>query len=147
MELKVIDQFTPELLAQVETLEKEIFAKNYREGHFSRELPNKEGTIAVFIFDNNKPIAYKVGYKLKVGTFYSWVGGVAPAFRGQGLAKKLMEKQHSIAKEKGYKVIRTHTMNRFRKMLLFNIKSGFQITGTYQKLGAKELSIILEKNI
>jgi len=97
MDLRIIENFTPKLLAQTEALEKNIFKDSYRQGHLSREILDKV--------------------------------------------------EHQVAKEKGYKVIRTHTMNKFREMLLFNIKVGFQITGTYQKLGYKDLSIVLEKKL
>lgn len=42
-----------------------------------------------------------------------------------------MEKQHQYLKETGYKVVQTKTMNRWRNMLILNIKNGFDVIDTY----------------
>jgi GNAT superfamily N-acetyltransferase len=76
--------------------------------------------------------------------FFSYLGGVRAEFRGQGVASRLMAEQHRIAREWGYSIVRTHTHNEFRAMLLLNIKSGFDITGVNHRSGARDLSIILE---
>ena len=46
----------------------------------------------------------------------------------------------------GFKKVRTKTKNKFKSMLLLNIKTGFDIVDTY--MGADdELRIILEKDL
>ncbi|CAH0346701.1 hypothetical protein BCI9360_03046 [Bacillus sp. CECT 9360] len=57
-----------------------------------------------------------------------------------------MEKQHQYLKEIGYKVVQTKTMNKWRGMLILNIKSGFNVIDTYtDEKGLHK--IILEKNL
>ncbi|WP_342772619.1 hypothetical protein [Oceanobacillus piezotolerans] len=65
-------------------------------------------------------------------------------YREKGVASKLMEKQHQYLKKEGYKIVQTKTMNKWRGMLILNIKHGFDIIGTYtDEKGLHK--IILEK--
>lgn len=52
-------------------------------------------------------IGYKIGYEVHKYTFYSWLGGVDPNYRGYGIASILMEKQHQYLKQKSYQVVQT----------------------------------------
>jgi ribosomal protein S18 acetylase RimI-like enzyme len=76
-------------------------------------------------------VGYKIGYQLESDSFYSWLGGVDKNHRNRGIASKLMNQQHLYLKEKGYKVIQTKTKNKWRNMLILNIKNGFDVIGTY----------------
>lgn len=88
-------------------------------------------------------VGYKFGYEDRPGRFYSWLGGVHPAYRRRGLGRALMERQHALVARSGYRTIRTITLNRHRAMLLLNLVSGFDIVGTLWSRG--ELRIVLEK--
>lgn len=44
---------------------------------------------------NKQPIAYKLGYQRDSHEFYSWLGGVVPAYRQQGIASCLLEQQQA----------------------------------------------------
>ncbi|MBD2715760.1 GNAT family N-acetyltransferase [Microvirga sp. STR05] len=90
-------------------------------------------------------VGCKLGYERKPGHYYSWLGGVHPDFRGQGIAAELMRQQHAWCREQGYQHIRTHTYNRWRAMLLLNLRHGFNIIGTMQ--GTRGLTIVLEKEL
>ncbi|MBO1582269.1 MULTISPECIES: hypothetical protein [Bacillus] len=57
-----------------------------------------------------------------------------------------MEQQHQFLREKGYRIIQTKTKNKWRNMLILNIKSGFDIIGTYTDEKG-EPKIILQKNL
>ena len=70
---------------------------------------------------------------------------MVPQYRRQGIARALLAEQHRIARELGYPVVRTHTKNKYRDMLVLNIKSGFDVTGVNHKSGDKFHTIILEK--
>jgi hypothetical protein len=57
-----------------------------------------------------------------------------------------MKKQHQYLRDNSYYVVQTKTMNKWRNMLILNIKSGFDIIDTYtDKKG--QLKIVLEKNL
>ncbi len=75
------------------------------------------------------PIGYKIGYQLNNDEFYSWLGGVSPKYRKQGIATALRHAQEKWAKQHGYKSISVKSMNRYPAMLQLLISSGYQISG------------------
>jgi predicted GNAT superfamily acetyltransferase len=115
---------------------KDIFAK----------LETKSAVVINIALVNSEIVGYKVGYELDKDKFYSWLGGVNPTYRGFGIASNLMEAQHQVLREKGYKVVQTKTMNSWRNMLILNIKSGFDIVHTYTDK-RDEIKIVLEKGL
>ena len=48
-------------------------------------------------------------------------------------------------REHGYHTVRTQTYNRWRQMLMLNLRFGFDIVGTMQ--GKRGLIIVMEKNL
>ncbi|UYZ61393.1 GNAT family N-acetyltransferase [Hymenobacter weizhouensis] len=90
-------------------------------------------------------VGCKLGYERQPGHYYSWLGGVHPDFQGRGIAAELMRRQHAWCRQQGYQRIRTHTFNRWRAMLLLNLRHGFDIIGTMQS--PRGLTIVLEKEL
>ena len=95
---------------------------------------------------DGQPAGFKLGYERNPREFYSWLGGVAPAFRGIGLAGELMRRQHEWCRAQGHARVQTKTQNRFRDMLLLNLRHGFDVTGT-QASDEGGMKIVLEKNL
>ena len=81
-----------------------------------------------------EPAGYKVGYALSPTEFYSWLGGVTPAYRRQGVATQLRLEQEHWATENGYASILVKSSNRFPAMLQLLLASGYQIVG-YEERG------------
>lgn len=94
---------------------------------------------------DNQAVGFKMGYPKDETTFYSWLGGVLPERQGYGIAAELMRLQHEWCLKNGYLKVQTKTQNRFRKMLLLNIRSGFDIIGTQES--NEGFKIVLEKNL
>ncbi|MDO1449156.1 GNAT family N-acetyltransferase [Rhodocytophaga aerolata] len=114
---------------------------------YIKRLAGKKQLILV-AYTDGKPVAFKVGYEKEAdGSFYSWMGGVLPAYRKEGIAKSLASIQEKWASENGYKHIRFKTRNRHQAMLLFAIKNGFQIIGVEPRETLAEYRILLEKKI
>lgn len=110
------------------------------------KIANKPGLLVITAMSGAKVIGYKIGYALDNDKFYSWLGGVETNFREFGVGSTLMEKQHQYLREKGYRFVQTKTMNRWRSMLILNIKSGYDVMDTYtDEKGLHK--IILEKNL
>lgn len=132
------------LLEEVLDLNRKIFGDSK-----DRVLAFAEGkkdflmTIATL---NGKVVGYKLGYQEKPSRFYSWLGGVDPEQRGKGIGSKLMELQHSWCKEHGYVCVQTRTKNKWKHMLILNLKNGFDVIGTYTD-SRGEPKIILEKKL
>ncbi|MCL6269069.1 GNAT family N-acetyltransferase [Sansalvadorimonas sp. 2012CJ34-2] len=101
---------------------------------FANKLEGKNHLILI-ARDNGQPVGFKIGYQLSDHQFYSWLGGVAPDYRGQGVARKLRELQKSWAFDNGYTSIQVKSKNRFPAMLQMLISSGYKICG-YEDLGS-----------
>ncbi|SDL87226.1 GNAT family N-acetyltransferase [Sediminibacillus halophilus] len=114
--------------------------------NLAEKITKRQQLLFTLAFDHDTVIGYKIGYPLDEKKFYSWLGGVNANYRNMGIASALMHHQHGYLREKGYDRIQTKTMNRWRSMLLLNIKTGFAITGTYLDT-AGELKIVLEKEL
>jgi len=124
-------------------LHEQIFHDSETLGDKARTKPNLLFTLAL---EHGEVAGYKIGYELDDKTFYSWLGGVEEAYRGRGIATELMRHQHHHLVEKGYRVVQTKTMNKWRPMLILNIQQGFDITGIYSDKNG-ETKIILEKRL
>lgn len=118
------------------------------------DLTQKAATYPVFqtllALDGERVVGCKLGYeresdRTRPGVFYSWLGGVDPAYRGRGIAAELMRRQHDTCRAAGYATIRTHTYNHWRDMLILNLRHGFEIIGTQP--GKRGLTIVLEKRL
>lgn len=95
-------------------------------------------------FHGSTKSARIIGYQDRKTRFYSWLGGVYPEYRGQGIASELVVKQHAWCRSQGYSVVRTQTKNKWRNMLILNLRHGFDVVGTYTN-EHREPKIILEK--
>ena len=113
---------------------------------FKKRLTTKKNVLSLIAYKDNQPIGFKVGYRYNEYTFYSWVGGILKNLRNQGFAAKLAELQENWAKKNGYSKLRTKSMNRFKPMMILNLKNGFDIKQVYTN-GSGQTKIIFEKNI
>jgi len=74
-------------------------------------------------------IGFKLGYAMTQVKYYSWVGGVHPSFRRQGVAGKLMEMQHNWLAGCGFKIVETAANQENAPMANVNLKHGFSVCG------------------
>ena len=80
-------------------------------------------------FDNGSLAGFKLGYRRGATLFYSWLGGVHPDARRQGVAAELMRRQHEWAQSQGYTEIETQTRAANNAMIILNLRSGFRVRG------------------
>ena len=113
---------------------------------FMDRLISKDQVCSLIAFQNNEPVGFKIGYRYNETTFYSWVGGVLQDYRNKGIAKKLAQKQEFWAKENHFKKLRTKSMNRFKPMMILNLKNGFNIISVYTN-DSDQTKVVFEKNI
>ena len=117
------------LLNGIVNLYSAIFDGNTEE--FLIKINDKHKLFFNIALDEQKVVGFKIGYELDKNKFYSWLGGVDSNYREHGIALTLMEQQHEYLKENRYKVVQTKTMNKWRSMLILNIKNGFNVIETY----------------
>jgi GNAT superfamily N-acetyltransferase len=128
---------------------KELHKKTFGEEltqKMENDLERKYNCAVWVAHDNEKVLGFKLGYELDFETYYSWRGAVYEKYRKNGIGSALMIAQHNWIKENGYKRVQTKTRNKWRHMLILNLKHGFNITGT--TLDEKEtMKIVLEKEL
>jgi len=106
------------------------------------------GSILLVAEAGGRAVAFKLGYPISPQVFYSWIGGVIPAFRGHGTARALMKMQEQLAQERGYGTIRVKSMNQFPAMLHLLISADYKIVDTeYPTSSLKDSKIVFEKRI
>ncbi len=120
--------------------------EDYKLEFFKNRIHEKEDVVIALCYDNTKLVAFKIGYRYNDTTLYSWVGGVLPSHRRLGIAQELASMQHTFAKEQGYKKLRTKSMNRFKPMMILNLKNGFDITKVYTN-DIGQTKVIFEKDL
>jgi len=132
-----------ELLDGIVELHMKIFGVDTK---LISKLTNKPKLLTIVAFNGTNVVGYKIGYELDSNTFYSWLGGVDQYYRKQGIASMLMKNQHQFLKEEGYRTVQTKTMNKWRSMLIFNIKNGFDVVNT--QIDSQGIhKILLEKEL
>ena len=85
------------------------------------------GALILLYEIKGKAIGFKVGYRLSDYEFYSWLGGVLPKYRKQGVAQKLLDYQECWVTDQGFRKLSVKSMNRYPSMLRFLIKNDYQI--------------------
>jgi ribosomal protein S18 acetylase RimI-like enzyme len=106
----------------------------------------RPNVLFVTAIEDNLVVGYKIGYSISENRYYSWYGGVHKEYRERGIASKLMDLQHHLVKEAGYETIETKTRNKWRNMLILNIKHGFDVTETFKDDEGIH-RIVLEKSL
>ena len=90
-------------------------------------------------------VGFKIGYATAYNRYYSWLGGVDPNFRKQGIATKLMDQQHEWLYKSQFQVIETHVEQNNKAMIQLNLKSGLTITGFFLK--DNKPNFVMQKNV
>ncbi len=105
------------------------------------EMPD----VTVFLAEKESLlIGFKVGYAATDRRYYSWLGGIDPNFRKQGVAKKLMTQQHEWLCNSRFQIIETHVAQKNKAMIQLNLDSGLAITGMFMK--KNEPNFIMQKS-
>ncbi|BDX05988.1 GNAT family N-acetyltransferase [Planctobacterium marinum] len=97
--------------------------------------------------EDNQLVAFKLGYALNQHTFYSWLGAVAPEFRGKGIAKMLLQVQEKWCRENKFDTIEVKSMNQFKPMLSMLLNNGYNITGFTKGNSVTEHKIHFSKQL
>ena len=120
-------------------------------GDFTIDLFEKrllDAPIVLVAYQDDLPVGCKIGYdRYHDGSFYSWLGGVLPEFRKKGIADKLNAEMEKRVSEKGYTSMLFKTRNKFKSMLHFGLKNGYQIVDFEKKHDPSEHRIILKKDL
>lgn len=121
------------------------FEQPYGEEEYRKRLDGARCLILVAYWQE-EPAGFKVGYERPEG-FYSWMGGVLPAFRRKGIADALADAQEDWLRQNGYTHVELKTRNKHSAMLAFALKRGFSVVTTFAHENEAETRIILRKTL
>lgn len=114
---------------------------------FEERYKNLNKLILVAYYKNN-PIGYVIGYERDDdSSFYCWLAGVDNNYRRRGALTNMMKYFMKWTKDNGYKKIKIKTRNKFREMLNYLVKSGWQFMNVEIKDNAKDNRIELELDL
>src|SRR5437763_14904519 len=74
---------------------------------FKRRFMGRYNILTLIARMDDKPVGFWIGFELKPGMFYHWLGGVLSDVRRPGVGRQLTEAQHAWAKDHGYEYIRS----------------------------------------
>lgn len=99
----------------------------------------------VFVARAEELVGFKMGYAVASARYYSWLGAVHRAWRRQGIALQLLERQHRWLLEQGFTSVETAAVGGNLAMLSLNLRAGFHIIGNYCREGSQR--VLLAKNL
>lgn len=94
---------------------------------------------------NDEVIGIKVGYEENDEVFYSWIGGVKPENRGNGVALSLLKYQEKWVVQNGFKRIRVNTYNKYGPMICMLINNNYQLVDFEQHSDIQRNKLTFEK--
>ena len=95
---------------------------------YEARLKETENHLCLVALDGERIVGFKLGHS-RQGTYYSWLGGVEPEYRGLGIGSLLMKSMKDWCRSHGYAQIQTKSMNQFPDMIRLNLKHGFDVIG------------------
>ncbi|MCW3849191.1 GNAT family N-acetyltransferase [Sphingomonas sp. LB-2] len=110
------------------TLYRAVF-EHIDDAYLLSRLPHMADPMLWIAEDEAGWVGFKLGYRRGATLLYSWLGGVHPRARGQGVASALMVRQHEAAAAQGYARVETRTRAANNAMLMLNLRHGFHVCG------------------
>jgi GNAT superfamily N-acetyltransferase len=112
-----------ESLDTIRRLNDEIFNEERIINSFDRE-----DLLMLVAWLGDEPVGFKIGYRENRFLYYSAKGGVSPLYRGQGIARQLLDEMCRLAKEWGYRRFAYDTFpNRHPGMTVLGLHADFRV--------------------
>ncbi len=135
------------LLPQAVELYNQMFRPKRETDFFKRRFMGRYNVLTLLARIDEKPVGFWVGFELKPGMFYHWLGGVVADLRRHGVARQLQEAQQAWAKDHGYEHIRCECMNHQREFIHFAVSVGYDLVGIRWDSTHADNLIVFEKNL
>ncbi len=117
------------ILPQAVEMYNQIFRPRREMDFFKRRFLGRYNSLSLIARVDDRPAGFWIGFELKPGMFYHWLGGVLPDFRRQGVGRQLLDAQCAWARDHGYEFLRAECMNSQREFMQFALAVGFDIAG------------------
>lgn len=121
------------------------FGEKYTDDFYEKRISGKD-SLVIGGFVGDQLAGSIVGYdRYNDGSFYCWMAGVDPKFRGKGVLKGMMDYLEKWAKKHGFNSIKVRTRNNKREMLSYLVKYGYDFIDIERKSKIGDFRILLEK--
>lgn len=120
------------------------FERQTSEREYAKRLLNCRSLVLVAKV-NEEVVGVKLGYEENDEVFYSWIGGVKPEYRGNGVALSLMNYQEKWVVQNGFKRIRVNTYNKYAPMICMLVTNKYQLVGFEQHNDIQRNKLTFEK--
>lgn len=124
-----------------------IFRPKRELDFFKRRFMGRYNVLTLLARIDDRPVGFWIGFELKPGMFYHWLGGILPGYRRQGIGRQLALAQQSWAKEHGYEYLRCECMNHQREFIHFAVCHGFDIVGIRWDSTHADNLVVFERNL
>jgi GNAT superfamily N-acetyltransferase len=135
------------LLPQAVDLYNSVFRPKREADFFKRRFMGRYNALTLLARMDDKPVGFWIGFELKPGMFYHWLGAVLPDVRRHGVARQLQDAQQAWAKDHGYEYIRCECMNHQREFIHFAVSLGYDLIGIRWDSTHADNLIVFEKNL
>lgn len=135
------------LLPQAVELHNQVFRPRREVEFFKRRFLGRYNPLTLLARVSERPVGFWIGFELKPGMFYHWLGAVLSDFRRQGVARQLHEAQQAWAKDHGYEYIRCECMNHQREFIHFALEVGYDIVGVRWDSTHADNLVVFEKSL
>lgn len=146
IDIELVPKIEPQHLRWIQTLWGEEIKGRSIEQYADRLRAHSKVTLFLARIEGELA-GYKLGYEVDAQTYYSWEGCISRSYRKMGLATRLMDAQHEWCRNQGYKKVQTKSQNRFRPMMILNLKCGFEVVGLEAAKNPTESKILFEKRL
>ena len=140
-----IDIVGPEEVPLIAELYSQIFRPTRDVEFFRRRFLGRYNNLIMVASLDDRPVGFYVGFELKPTVFFSWLYGVLPDFRRQGIAAQLMDAVQDWVSSHGYESIRFECHNKHRPMLHLAISQNYDVVGIRWDADRGNNLVILEK--
>ncbi|HQY87571.1 MAG TPA: GNAT family N-acetyltransferase [Tepidisphaeraceae bacterium] len=124
-----------------------VFRPKRESDYFKRRFLGRYNPLTLIARIEDRPVGFWMGFELKPGMYYHWLGGVLPDVRRAGVARQLHEAQKAWAKDHGYEFLRCEALNHQREYIHFAIQVDFDIVGIRWDSTHADNLILFEKNL
>ena len=84
------------LLPQAVELYNGVFRPKREADFFKRRFMGRYNALTLLARIDDKPVGFWIGFELKPGMFYHWLGAVLPDMRRQGVARQMQDAQQGV---------------------------------------------------
>lgn len=135
------------LLPQAVELYNQCFRPKREVDYLKRRFMGRYNTLTLLARMGDRPVGFWIGFELKPGMYYHWMGGVVAELRRHGIARQLQEAQQAWARDHEYEYIRCECLNHQREFVHFAVEVGYDIVGVRWDSTHADNMVVFEKNI